>query len=51
MKKQLFCSKCGKTEHSQWFETCECKEPDFRFETYDEYLDNESKRKEQQQKK
>ena len=37
MKEQLFCSKCGKTNWSMWFETCSCEKPDFRFKTYAEY--------------
>lgn len=34
----LFCSKCGKTERSQYFKTCECLEPNFIFQTYEEYM-------------
>ncbi len=44
MKEQLFCSKCGKVNWSRWGETCECKEPDYRFESYDDYLAHEKEK-------
>ena len=45
MKEQLFCSKCGKTNWSAWFETCSCEKPDFRFKTYEEYEEYERSKK------
>lgn len=44
-REQLFCSKCGKLNWSQWGETCECKEPDYRFESYDDYLAHEKEKR------
>lgn len=38
MKEQLFCAKCGKVNWSSHFQTCECAEPEFKYETYDDYL-------------
>jgi len=39
LEEQLFCTKCGKVNWSNYFEVCICKESDFRFKTYDEYLE------------
>jgi hypothetical protein len=43
MKEQIICSKCGKLNYSKYFMTCECKEPDFKFKTYDDYLESKNK--------
>lgn len=41
ISEQMFCSKCGKTNWSKYFETCSCKEPDFSCKTYEEYLERQ----------
>lgn len=40
MGKQLFCGKCGKLNWSEWFATCSCKNPDFKYESHEDYLRN-----------
>lgn len=42
MPEQKFCSKCGKTNWSYFAKTCECRKPDFKYDTYEEYLSNKS---------
>lgn len=37
MSEQLICAHCGLLNWSQWFRTCSCREPDFRFESQEEY--------------
>ncbi|EOO44431.1 hypothetical protein [Bacillus cereus] len=51
MSEQLLCGHCGKPNWSQWFETCECQNPDFRFKTIYEYEEYQNKIKQQNIKK
>jgi hypothetical protein len=37
MSEQLICANCGLLNWSQWFRTCSCREPDYRFESQEEY--------------
>ena len=41
MPEQKFCAKCGKVNWSYFAKTCECRKPDFKYSTYEEYDENE----------
>jgi len=40
MEEQLFCSKCGKTNWSEFAKICECRKPNFIYKNHHEFLES-----------
>ncbi|ARQ94969.1 hypothetical protein FLAPJACK_55 [Bacillus phage Flapjack] len=41
MNKQKICANCGLMNWSRWFRTCECVNPDFKYDSFEEYEYNQ----------